>query len=136
MSEYKLESDIPIPEFEDPTLNDVVELHLEDTRWTPFKPNQRKCRPNKHSPEIGRCTLCGDVFPCPSGNCGHFDCADPSLVGLDCKGNGTELPEDFSCIDAEPMARVTSEEINLHVNEETSIGFEGIEAEVSEEGSD
>lgn len=122
MSDYKIESDIPIPEsepeFEDPTLNDVVELRLEDTRWTPFKPHQKKCRPNKHFPEIGRCLSCGDVFPCPSGNCGHFDCADPSLLGLDCKGNGTALPEEFSCGESDSfMARATDGTISIGAGE-------------------
>lgn len=90
------------------------ELRLEDTRWTPFKPNQRKCRSDRHSPEIGRCTSCGDVFPCPSGNCGHFDCANPKLAGFDCPGNGTPLPEEFSCDESYSfMARAANGTISI-----------------------
>jgi len=93
---FKIEDSIPIPE-------DTVE---EPSRWSPYKPNQSKCEADKHYPMIGKCTKCGDIFPCPSGNCGHFDCADPSLIGLDCPGNGTETPEFFDVIESEsPMAR-------------------------------
>lgn len=94
MSDFKIESNIPIPESEPDEL-EIEDLPPpeEDSRWVPFKPNQRKCANNKHTPMIGRCTKCGDIFPCPSGKCGHADCKDPSLSGLDCPGNGTDLPE-------------------------------------------
>jgi len=72
----------------------------ENSGWQPYKPNKKKCRPDQHWPTKGRCTKCGDIFPCPSGNCGHFDCADPSIVGLDCPGNGTALPEWLNVIEA------------------------------------
>lgn len=120
MPDFKIESDIPIPEAPEDESFEVEDtvLHLEDTRWTPFKPNQRKCRPGKHSPEVGRCNLCGDVFPCPSGNCGHFDCADPSLLGFDCPGNGTELPEEFSCGESDSfMVRATDGTISIGAGE-------------------
>jgi hypothetical protein len=96
--EYKIETGIPIPEpvegddFDDPSPVDETPPE-ENSRWVPYKPNARKCANNRHRPEAGKCELCGDIFPCPSGNCGHADCAYPSLVGLDCPGNGTELPE-------------------------------------------
>lgn len=92
MSEFKIESGIPIPDEPDFTPEDIIPEE-EPSRWVPFKPHQKKCLNHKHSPAIGRCTLCGDIFPCPSGNCGHADCRDPSLSGLDCKGNGTDVPD-------------------------------------------
>ena len=87
---YKIDDDIPIPDQEPEEI-----LPEEDTRWVPFKPNQPKCPGDTCSPQVGRCLKCGDIFPCPSGNCGHFNCADPSLENVDCPGNGTETPEDF-----------------------------------------
>lgn len=92
MTDYKIDSGIPIPDEPDCTPEDILPEEM-PSRWVPFKPHQKKCRPDKHQPMIGRCTICDDVFPCPSGNCGHADCADPSLSGLDCEGNGTDLPD-------------------------------------------
>ena len=117
MSEFKIESNIPIPE-------DAEEIEVEEpedilpeeepSRWTPYKPNQRKCPNNQHWPMIGKCQKCGDIFPCPSGNCGHFDCANPELAGLDCEGNGTEVPEFLNVIDSESgMARADSGTVEI-----------------------
>lgn len=96
MSEFKLETGIPIPaESAEDAEQETAEESLpeETSEWVPFKPNQPKCTPGTCKPPVGRCLSCGDLFPCPSGNCGHADCADPSRSGLDCPGNGTTLPE-------------------------------------------
>jgi hypothetical protein len=99
MSEFKIEDDIPIPE-EPEEPDEIVIDEPEDilpeeepSIWVPYKPGKRKCKNNAHNPMIGKCLKCGDIFPCPSGNCGHFDCNDPGLAGLDCVGNGTALPD-------------------------------------------
>lgn len=94
MSGFKIDDNIPLPAAEPEEVLPEQE-DQEASRWVPFKPNQPKCPGNTCNPQVGRCFKCGDIFPCPSGNCGHFDCADPSLVSLDCPGNGTETPEDF-----------------------------------------
>lgn len=93
MSEFKLESNVPLPVTLACPVIESAEQFDPPSRWVPFKPHQQKCHNNEHMPMIGRCTRCGDVFPCPSGNCGHFDCADPSVSSLSCPGNGTETPE-------------------------------------------
>lgn len=99
---YKIDEDIPLPpEEEDEEIEEIEPPEIEDPRWVPFKPNKRKCRNDKHYPAIGRCLACGDVFPCPSGKCGHVDCADPSIAGLDCEGNGTPIPEWINVVDKE-----------------------------------
>lgn len=98
MNEFKIESNIPLPANPDP---EATEFDVEDEptsnqttdRWVPYKPNQPKCANDKHWPMVGKCEKCGDIFPCPSGNCGHLDCADPSESDLDCEGNGTAVPE-------------------------------------------
>jgi hypothetical protein len=101
VSEFELEDDIPAPDDDEDKIVIAPEPEIEDVpdpRWQPFiwhatDRYKRKCTNNAHRPAIGKCVLCGDEFPCPSGNCGHADCADPSLAGLDCLGNGTETPE-------------------------------------------
>lgn len=82
---FKIEMGIPLPPPE-PEDEDAS-----PTQWQPYRVRGKsRCRPNGAcSPAIGKCDTCGDIFPCPSGNCGHWDCADPSMVGLDCPGNGT-----------------------------------------------
>ena len=121
MTNYKLDNDIPIPETED-DLALEPEIEPENTsRWTPFKPNQPKCHPlGSCRPNIGRCNACGDVFPCPSGNCGHLDCADPRAFGWACDGNGTEIPDFIQVIEDEssnPFSRATSGEISLRTED-------------------
>lgn len=77
-------------------------------RWAPYKTNKTKCKATEHTPMIGKCVLCGDIFPCPSGACGHFDCARPEISGLSCEGNGTDLPENIDELivrEDPPMAR-------------------------------
>lgn len=78
MPNFTVDAGIPLPELDDPE-------PIEDSRWVPFKPHKTKCRNDAHVPQVGRCIKCGDIFPCPSGNCGHIDCAEA--------GNGTDLPE-------------------------------------------
>lgn len=120
MNQFKIESNIPLPANSDPEDQDfeVDDSPTEETpsRWVPYKPNQPKCANNKHWPMIGKCEKCGDIFPCPSGNCGHLDCADPSLSDLDCEGNGTAIPEWFNVIEPQdPLARA---EFRLEVQED------------------
>lgn len=71
--DYKLDSNIPIPERTEFDVEDILPEEA-PSRWVPYKPHQRKCANDKHRPEIGKCDLCGDIFPCPSGICGHVDC--------------------------------------------------------------
>jgi hypothetical protein len=93
---FVLEDAIPQPP---PLLGEEPEVEdRPDPRWQPFQWKAtarflKRCSPLAHRPMVGRCALCGDIFPCPGGNCGHLDCADPSVAGLDCPGNGTALPE-------------------------------------------
>lgn len=116
MNQYKIET-VPLPETSteiDPSMGEETPVE-EFSRFTPFKPHQPKCGNGKCFPEVGRCAKCGDVFPCPSGNCGHFDCADPEAFGIDCKGNGTETHDFTSVLDViqpqNPMARTVLREI-------------------------
>jgi hypothetical protein len=83
---FTLEDSIPLPASEP----GEIAPEQEDTRWQPFqwkstRQFHHKCANNVHRPMVGRCELCGDVFPCPSGNCGHWDCA--------AEGSGTAVPE-------------------------------------------
>ncbi len=96
MPDYLIESGIELPEADEEDEVEEPEV-IEVSSWVPYKPNAHKCKPKDHIPQVGKCYTCGDIFPCPSGNCGHFDCADPGLVGLDCQGNGTAVPEDIFC---------------------------------------
>lgn len=122
MAFFKIEDNVPLPlakealrdnlaRNEEPVFTGSVtefEKFLEEpSRWKPFKARSgRKCANDDHVPMIGTCRKCGDIFPCPSGECGHFDCANPELVGLECEGNGTETPEFLSVIEpTDLMAR-------------------------------
>ncbi len=67
------------PDLSDNSASDPVDS------WQPYRSHRARCRALDHVPMIGRCSKCGDIFPCPSGSCGHVDCADA--------GNGTALPE-------------------------------------------
>jgi hypothetical protein len=93
---------------------------VEEYTWVPFKPNKRKCRPEDHWPRTGCCEKCGDIFPCPSGNCGHVDCADPSLIGFNCKGNGTALPEFLNVIPGGENLVARAECGTLEIREESA----------------
>src|SRR5690349_7457922 len=100
----KDESSLSSPGTSEPS-SEMAEAGEEDSQWQPYKPHKKKCRAKDHWPMIGKCSKCGDVFPCPSGNCGHFDCANPSLAGLDCPGNGTAVPELINVVDCEEIGR-------------------------------
>lgn len=104
MSEpFKLEDDIPLddePDAEEVQIAPEPEVEdLPDPKWKPFiwratTRFPKKCALGACRPQIGKCELCGDVFPCPSGFCGHADCADPrNVADLDCDGNGTPVPD-------------------------------------------
>ena len=129
---FKIEDHIPIPKQEELDEPEVVE---EPSRWTPFKPHKGKCQNDKHYPMIGKCERCGDIFPCPSGNCGHFDCANPALAGLDCEGNGTETSEFFDVIDSSSVM-VRAEGGTITISEERPEQKEFLDRPVLDQGSE
>lgn len=87
MSDFKIESDIPIPEPEDPSEElDRLVINTDDPEddEDPEIPGRRgrkpRCRRNdlhvwKSYGEREKCDLCGDIFPCMNeAKCWHFDC--------------------------------------------------------------
>lgn len=70
-------------------------------------PKLRPCTPSKHlwkptkDPNVEKCEICKDQFPCRSASCGHVDChearKEPLPYGLtfDISTNSYRNPEDL-----------------------------------------